>query len=150
LITSPQIGAGDLTADIIVIVGDYAPTPIKGLFRVYREFTTPVVYIAGLQEMDADNLPRKLAEGRRESRKRGPGRFLERDTAIVEGVRFVGMHTPDAAFILEVLSEPHDGPTVVITYHEPRDGIDEITRTGKVARWIHAGTTTTEPLVIEV
>jgi hypothetical protein len=100
--------------------------------------------------MDADNLIRKLAEGRRHSRKGGNVRFLERDTALVEGVRFIGMHKPDAGFIIEALADPFDGPTVIVTYDGPPEDVDAITVTGKVSRWVHAGTTTTEPLVVEV
>lgn len=93
---------------------------------------------------------RLLAEGRRQSKKNLRLRFLERDVITIEGVRFIGMHKPDLGVILAALDEPHDGPTVIVTYDEPRDDIEPVNRTGKVSRWINAGTTTNEPLVVEV
>jgi hypothetical protein len=150
LIISPQTGAAGMTADIIVIAGDYAGTPVKALQKASLSFQKPVVLIAGLMELDGTNRSRLLAEGRRQSKKYLRLRFLERDATTIEGVRFIGMHKPDVAFILAALDEPHDGPNVIVTYDEPRDDIEAVTMTGKVTRWIHAGSTTTEPLVVEV
>ena len=150
LIISPQTGAAGMTADIIVIAGDYAGTPVKALHKAILSFQKPVVLIAGLMELDGTNRSRLLAEGRRQSKKYLRLRFLERDATTIEGVRFIGMHKPDVALILAALDEPHDGPTVIVTYDEPREDIEAVTRTGKVSRWVHAGTTTREPLVVEV
>ena len=101
-------------------------------------------------ELDGTNRSLLLAEGRRQLKKYRRLRFLERDATTIEGVRFIGMHKPDVAFILAAPDELHDGPTVIVTYDEPGVDIDTITMTGKVTRWIHAGTTTREPLVVEV
>ena len=150
LITSPAAGMTDTGADIVVITGDYGPTPVKAMLSARFTFAKPVVLIAGRMELDGGTVTRRLSEGRRNSRKWVRLQFLERDVAIIEGVRFIGMHKPDVAFILAALNEPHDGPTVIVTYDEPQDDIDAITMTGKVSRWIHAGSTTAEPLVVEV
>lgn len=149
LIASGQTVASDEVADIVVIPGDYAYTPVKGLIQAQTAFTKPVVLIEGKIELDGDNVVRRLAEGRRVGRRRGI-HFLERDMAIVSGVRFIGMHKPDLDFILTSLCEAHDGPTVIVTYDAPPDDISAVTLTGKVARWIHSRTTSPEALVIDV
>lgn len=52
LIISSQTGAAGMTADIIVIAGDYAGTPVKALHKASLAFQKPVVLIAGLMELD--------------------------------------------------------------------------------------------------
>jgi predicted phosphodiesterase len=120
LITSPQVGASDVTADLVVINGDYAATPVKGILKANLSSSKPIILIAGLPVLDGDNITRRLSEGRRHSRKGGKTRFLERATITVESVRFIGMHKPDTDFILAALDEPHDGATVIITYNGPK------------------------------
>jgi hypothetical protein len=140
----------DHAADIVVIPGGYGPTPVKAMLNARFDFSLPVVLVAGRIELYAKNLVRKLAEARRCSSKwDGRIQFLERRVEVIKGVRFIGMHRPDVGFILAALEEPHDGPTVIVTYEPAPEDIAAVTLTGKVARWIHH-TPSAEPLVVEI
>jgi hypothetical protein len=148
LIASATFNAADAEADIVIIPGDFGPTPVRAMASAEAAFLKPVVMIAGKTELDGVDLVRRLAEGRMKSHK-SRVQFLEQRSEVIEGVRFIGSHNADLGFILAALEEPYEGPTVIVTYEPPPEDISAIMRAGKVARWIYPASTS-EPLIVEI
>jgi len=148
LIASAAFDAADAEADIVIIPGDFGPTPVRAMASAEAAFLKPVVMIAGKTELDGEDLVQRLAEGHRMSRN-GRVQFLEQRSEVIEGVRFIGSHNAGLGFILAALEQPYEGPTVIVTYESPPEDISAVMQTGKVARWIYPASTS-EPLIVEI
>lgn len=149
LITSGQAVSSDQTADVVFITSDYGPTPVRSMANAWVEFDFPVVLISGVTEFEGGNLARRIAEGHRKSRLGYRVQFLEKRAAVVAGVRFISSHHANLNFILSALSQPHEGPTVIVTYEPPPEDVSAVMQAGKVARWIYPASTS-EPLIVEI
>lgn len=78
-----------ISADVVVLAGDI-DVSTKGLHWARKHFPKdPIVYIAGNHEFYGRKMEEELDSLRRESKKLGI-HFLESDSVVIDGVRFLG------------------------------------------------------------
>ena len=126
---SGEIVLPDVTADVVVLAGD-VDGGFDSLRWAMRTFTQPTLFVLGNHEIVAGNAEelarfRALAAGSRVT-------LLENDVWEHRGVRFLGctLWAPatqrmraalknSVAWLREMLAQPHDGATAVITHYAP-------------------------------
>jgi len=126
---SGEIDFPVVDADVAVLAGD-VDGGFDSLRWAMRTFTQPTLFVLGNHEIVAGNEEklarfRALAAGSRVT-------LLENDVWEYRGVRFLGctLWAPatqrmrvalknSIAWLREMLAQPHDGPTVVITHYAP-------------------------------
>jgi predicted phosphodiesterase len=76
--------------DVVVLAGDIAPG-VQGLMWAREKFSGPIVAVAGNHEFYGKRrLLRHYEKLRAKADELGDVHFLERDTVIIDGVRFIG------------------------------------------------------------
>ncbi|MEW5848303.1 MAG: metallophosphoesterase [Myxococcota bacterium] len=78
----------DVGADVVILAGDIAPK-LQGVRWALATFKVPVIYVAGNHEYYGGAIPH-LTEKLRAACAGTQVHFLERETLVIDGVRFVG------------------------------------------------------------
>lgn len=76
--------------DVAILAGDVASPPANVIDQLAREFTKPVIYVAGNHEFYRFGLDIELAEAIDPEAPLANVHFLENRSAIIDGVRFLG------------------------------------------------------------